>query len=309
LSGPQDQLSADVEAGARRPGRPRHGGRLQGSGRSLLIAAVSTTIVFTLLALLVVNSPGWDRVRSAFFDWDNFAASAPRIVARFGVNISLFVIAEILILALALVIAVLRSLPGPVFLPLRILATIYTDLFRAVPGLLVIFLLGLGVPALRLPGMPDEPFFWGVVALTLLYSAYVSEVYRAGIESVHPSQTAAARSLGLSQLQAMRHVVLPQAVRRVIPPLLNDFIGLQKDTVLVSFIGVTEVFRQTQIRQQATFNFTPYLVTALVFLAVTIPLARLTDWLVAHERDRRYAAAVTARSASARRGRFWGLGR
>ena len=147
------------------------------------------------------------------------------------------------------------------------------------------------------------------MALTLIYSAYVSEVYRAGIESVHPSQAAAAQSLGLSQLQAMRHVVLPQAVRRVIPPLLNDFIGLQKDTVLVSFIGVVEIFRQTQIRQQATFNFTPYIVTALVFLALTIPLARLTDWLVSRERDRRYAAAVTAQAVSARRGRMFGFGR
>jgi polar amino acid transport system permease protein len=196
-----------------------------------------------------------------------------------------------------------------VFFPVRVLATIYVDVFRAVPGLLVIFLLGLGIPALRLPGVPADPFIWGIVALTLLYSAYVSEVYRAGIESVHPSQAAAARSLGLSQLQALRYVVLPQAVRRVIPPLLNDFIGLQKDTVLVSFIGVTEIFRQTQIRQASTFNFTPYLVTALVFLAVTIPLARLTDWLVARERDRRYAAVVTARAGAARRGRLWGFGR
>jgi polar amino acid transport system permease protein len=189
---------------------------------------------------------------------------------------------------------------------LRLIATIYADFFRAVPGLLVIFVLGFGIPGLRLPGVPSDPFFWGVVALTLLYSAYVAEVYRAGIESVHPSQAAAARSLGLSQLQALRYVVLPQAVRRVIPPLLNDFIGLQKDTVLVSFIGVTEIFRQTQVRVQATFNFTPYLVTALVFLAITIPLARLTDWLVARERDRRYAAAVTARAAASRRGRLFG---
>jgi polar amino acid transport system permease protein len=144
--------------------------------------------------------------------------------------------------------------------------------------------------------------------LTLVYSAYVSEVYRAGIDSVHPSQAAAARSLGLSQLQALRHVVVPQAVRRVIPPLLNDFIGLQKDTVLVSFIGVVEIFRQSSIRQSATFNFTPYLVTALVFLVITIPLARITDWLVARERDRRYAGAVGAGRAS-RRGRLLGGGR
>jgi polar amino acid transport system permease protein len=266
-------------------------------------------VVFTALGFLVVNSPGWERVRNAFLDGENFAVSAPGIVAKFGTNIALFVIAEVLILALALVIAVLRSLPGPVFFPLRLLATIYADLFRALPGVLVIYVLGFGIPGLRLPGVPNDPFFWGVVALTLLYSAYVSEVYRAGIESVHPSQAAAARSLGLSQLQALRYVVLPQAIRRVVPPLLNDFIGLQKDTVLVSFIGVVEIFRQTQIRQQATFNFTPYLVTALVFLAVTIPLARLTDWLVARERDRRYAATVQAGARRARRGRLLGFGR
>ena len=304
MSGPQNQLVDDIPP----PGPDAAPVRRRGpSGwRSLAIAAVSTVVVFTLLALLMVNSPGWERVRNAFLDGENFAASAPGIVGKFGVNVLLFVIAEILILAFALVLAVLRSLPGPVFFPLRLIATIYADFFRAVPGLLVIFVLGFGVPGLRLPGVPSDPFFWGVVALTLLYSAYVSEVYRAGIESVHPSQAAAARSLGLSQLQALRYVVLPQAVRRVIPPLLNDFIGLQKDTVLVSFVGVTEIFRQTQIRVQATFNFTPYLVTALVFLAITIPLARLTDWLVARERDRRYAAEVTARSAASRRGRLWG---
>ena len=273
------------------------------------IAAVSTIVVFSLLALAVVNSPGWERVRNAFLDGETFAESAPVIIGKFGVNVTLFVIAEILILAFGLVLAVMRSLPGPVLFPLRLIATIYADVFRALPGVLVIYVLGFGIPGLRLPGVPIDPFFWGVVALTLLYSAYVSEVYRAGIESVHPSQTAAARSLGLSHLQALRYVVVPQAVRRVIPPLLNDFIGLQKDTVLVSFIGVVEVFRQTQIRQVATFNFTPFLVTALVFLVVTIPLARFTDWLVARERDRRYAATVTARSAAARRGRLWGFGR
>ncbi|HEY7527339.1 MAG TPA: amino acid ABC transporter permease [Candidatus Limnocylindria bacterium] len=302
MSGPQRVVD---EVGPP-PGRTRGAG---GSRRSLVVAAASTIVVFTALGFLVVNSPGWERVRNAFLDGDNFAVSAPGIVAKFGTNIALFLIAEVLILALALVIAVLRSLPGPVFFPLRLLATIYADLFRALPGVLVIYVLGFGIPGLRMPGVPNDPFFWGVVALTLLYSAYVSEVYRAGIESVHPSQAAAARSLGLSQLQALRYVVLPQAIRRVVPPLLNDFIGLQKDTVLVSFIGVVEIFRQTQIRQQATFNFTPYLVTALVFLAVTIPLARLTDWLVARERDRRYAATVQAGARRARRGRLLGFGR
>jgi polar amino acid transport system permease protein len=306
LTGPLDQSSTELPPPA--PSRSRRP-RLRTRGGALLVAAISTVVFFAVVAVVVVNAPGWERVKSSFLDWDNFVESAPGIIARFPVNIALFLLAEVLILAFGLVLAVMRSLPGPVLFPLRMVATIYVDLFRALPGVLVIYVLGFGIPGLRLPGVPNDPFFWGVVALTLLYSAYVSEVYRAGIDSVHPSQAAAARSLGLTHGQALRHVVLPQAVRRVIPPLLNDFIGLQKDTVLVSFIGVVEIFRQTVIRQQATFNFTPFLVTALVFLAVTIPLARLTDWLVARERDRRYAASVTAGSKAARRGRLLGFGR
>jgi len=297
------------DSGAIPPPRTSRGPRMSRSGRSLAIAAVSTAAVFGVLALIVVNAPGWEQVQRSFLDGENFVQSAPRIIARFEVNVRLFLIAEVLILAWGLILAVLRSVPGPVFFPVRLLATVYIDLFRALPGVLVIYVLGFGIPGLRLPGVPNDPFFWGVVGLTLVYSAYVSEVYRAGIESVHPSQAAAARSLGLSQAQALRHVVLPQAVRRVIPPLLNDFIGLQKDTVLVSFIGVVEIFRQSQIRQSASFNFTPYLVTALVFLVVTIPLARVTDWLVARERDRRYATSVKASSGRARRGRIAGFGR
>ena len=277
------------------------------SGRSLAIAAISTVVFFGTLGLIAVNSPGWEQVRRSFLDVDNFIESAPSIIGRFEVNVRLFLIAEVLILGLGLVLAVMRSLPGPALFPVRLLATMYVDVFRAVPGILIIYLMGLGIPGLRIPGVPNDPFFWGVVALTLVYSAYVSEVYRAGIESVHPSQAAAARSLGLSQLQAMRHVVLPQAVRRVIPPLLNDFIGLQKDTVLVSFIGVVEIFRQSQIRQSATFNFTPYLVTALVFLVVTIPLARFTDWLVARQRNQGSGPQARGGSTSARRGRLWGF--
>lgn len=296
---------APRDSGAIPPPRASHGPRIGAGARSLLVAATSTIVFFAAVALAVANSPGWEEFRRSFFDWDIFRASAEDILPKFWVNVRLFLIAEALILAFGLVLAVMRSLPGPVLFPLRLLATVYVDLFRAVPGVLVIFMLGLGVPALRLPGVPNDPFFWGVVVLTLLYSAYVSEVYRAGIESVHPSQAAAARSLGMSQAQALRFVVLPQAVRRVIPPLLNDFIGLQKDTVLVSFIGVVDIFRQSQIEQYASFNFTPYLVTALVFLALTIPLARFTDWMVARERSRRGASA--ARSAR-RRGRLLGMG-
>jgi polar amino acid transport system permease protein len=276
-------------AGAVPPPRSRRG-PLFGLGaegaRSLLVATVSTVLVFGLIAFVVVNSTGWPRVQDRFLNEKVFWESLPKIVAKFWVNIQLFLVAEVLILAFGLLLAVLRSLPGPVFFPVRLMATVYVDMFRALPGILVIIGLGLGLPALKIEGVPKDEFFWAIVALTLLYSAYVSEVYRAGIESVHPSQSAAARSLGLSQLQTMRHVVVPQAIRRVIPPLLNDFIGLQKDTVLVSYIGVVELFRQAQIITAANYNFTPYVATALVFLVVTIPLARFTDWLIARERRR-----------------------
>jgi polar amino acid transport system permease protein len=265
-----------------------------GGARALLIAIGSTAVVFGVIGWLIVTSPGWPEVQRAFFDGRHFADSVPRQFQAFLQNIELFLTAEILILPLALVLAVMRSLPGSVFFPLRLLAVIYTDFFRGVPGLLIITLFGFGIPALGLPGVPNDPFFWGVVSLTLVYAAYVAEVYRAGIDSVHPSQFAAARSLGLSQLQALRFVVLPQAVRRVIPPLLNDFIGLQKDTALVSTIGVVEIFRQSTIDESAAFNFTPFLVTALFFLVITIPLARFTDVLVERDRRRRLAAAVAA---------------
>ena len=259
--------------------------------RGLLIATVSAVVVFGALTWIVVSSPGWPRVRESFFNAEVFVESWPRISRGFWVNVQLFMIAEALVLAFGLVLAVMRSLPGAVFFPIRLLATIYVDLFRALPGILVISMLGFGIPALQIEGLPKEEFFWGVVALTLLYSAYVAEVYRAGIDSIHPSQSAAARSLGLSQLQAMRFVVVPQAVRRVIPPLLNDFIGLQKDTALVSILGVVEIFRAAQIRQAATFNSTPYVLTALIFLLLTIPMARFVDWLVARDRRRASAAA------------------
>jgi polar amino acid transport system permease protein len=203
------------------------------------------------------------------------------------VNIKIFLTAEVFILVIGLAIAILRSLPGPVFFPVRLLMIAYTDFFRGVPTILVIYLFGFGVPALAISGVPRSEFVWGIVALTLVYSAYVSEVYRAGIESVHPSQEAAARSLGLSKTKAMRFVVLPQAVRRVVPPLLNDFIGLQKDTALVALIGPVEAFRQSQIEVAANFDYTPYFATALLFVALTIPMARFTDWLVARERRRR----------------------
>ena len=279
---------------------PRFGLGAEGA-RSLGVATVSTVVVFGLLGFGIVNSAGWPEVQRYFFDGEIFADSLPKVLGKFWVNIQLFLIAEVLILVFGLLLAVLRSLPGPAFFPLRLMATVYVDVFRALPGILVILALGIGIPALEIEGVPKDEFFYAVVVLTLLYSAYVSEVYRAGIESVHPSQAAAARSLGLSQVQTMRHVVVPQAVRRVIPPLLNDFIGLQKDTVLVSYIGLVEVFRQTQIMSAARFNFTPYVATALVFLVVTIPLARLTDWLIARERRKGLGGSGASSAAPPRR--------
>ena len=252
--------------------------------------ALASTVVFAVVVILIVsNSPGWPEVKKQFFNREFFRESLHTIPKAFLLNVKIFLVAEVIILAFALVLAVMRSLRGPVFFPLRALAIVYADLFRGVPTILVIYLLGFGVPALQLSGVPRGELFWGTAALVLVYSAYVSEVYRAGIESIHPSQEAAARSLGLSQPKTLRYVVLPQAVRRVIPPLLNDFIGLQKDTALVALLGPVEAFRQSQIDVASDFNYTPYLVTAILFILLTIPLARLTDWLIARDRRRQLA--------------------
>ncbi|HEY7197725.1 MAG TPA: amino acid ABC transporter permease [Gaiellaceae bacterium] len=260
--------------------------------RSVVIALISTAVFFAVIALIVVNSPGWDEVKKFFFDAGQFKDSFPAIGKAFLKNIQLFCLAEVFILVFGLLVAVLRSLPGPVFFPIRALAVVYTDVFRGVPTILVVVMLGFGAPALGLDWVPTSTFFWGVVSLVLVYTAYVAEVYRAGIESVHPSQEAAARSLGLSRAQSLRYVVVPQAVRRVVPPLLNDFIGLQKDTALVAIIGPVEAFRQSQIETAASFNYTPYVVTALIFIALTIPMARFTDWVAQRTRRRQLAGGT-----------------
>jgi polar amino acid transport system permease protein len=256
----------------------------------VVIALASTVVLFGLAGVAIVSSPGWPRVKVSFFDGSELRTNFVPILRAFWLNVKIFTAAEVAILVVALGIAVLRSLPGPVFFPLRALAIAYADLFRGVPTILVIYLLGFGVPSLQLSGVPNDPVFWGGVALVLVYTAYVAEVYRAGIESVHPSQEAAARSLGLSRGQALRFVVLPQAVRRVVPPLLNDFIGLQKDTALVGLLGPVEAFNRSNIAVQGDFNYTPYLAAAAIFVALTIPLARFTDWLIARERRSRQAS-------------------
>jgi len=260
--------------------------------KGVAIAVFSTIVVIALIVIVVLHSPNWLLFKQSFFNKQFFKETFPTILRAFLRNIAYFLMAEPLILALALLLAVMRSLPGPVFFPIRTMAVIYVDFFRGIPTILVVYLLGFGVPAMQIPGLPVSAWFWAVIGLVLSYSAYVAEVYRAGIESVHPSQTAAARSLGLSRWQTLRYVVVPQAVRRVIPPLLNDFIGLQKDTALVSVIGVAEAALQAQGYSQTYANFTSYTVAAVFFVLLTIPLARFTDHLIA-KRERRERAAAT----------------
>jgi polar amino acid transport system permease protein len=272
------------------PTAPRRSLR-RSRGAAVVVATLSTLLVFGCIGWVIVNSPGWPVVQDRFFDAETFFIALPKVFAGLLVNIGIFLVAEVLILIWALVLASMRSLQDPVFFPIRLFAIVYIDLFRGLPSILIVFVLGLGIPALGLPGVSNSVYLWGVVSLVLVWSAYVAEVYRAGLDSVHPSQAAAARSLGLSGFQTFRYVVLPQAIRRVIPPLLNDLIGLQKDTALVSFLGPVEAFKRAQILASGSFNFTPYLVSALLFLALTVPLSRFVDWLISRDR-RRYLAGA-----------------
>ena len=246
--------------------------------RSILVAAVSTAVVGVLLVVAVTGAPGWDRVRQSFLDPSIAAEALPDILRGLWLNIRLLVFCVLGSLGLGLVIALLRTLRGPVFFPVRALAVSYTYTFRGLPLIIVIYVLTLGVPGLRLQGMPSVLVLGGA-ALVLTYSGYIAEVFRAGIESVHPSQVAAARSLGLTYRQAMRHVVLPQAVRRVAPPLLNDTVALQKDVGLVSLAGPIDAVRAAQISTAEHFNYTPYIVAGVLFVLLAIPLIAVTDWV------------------------------
>lgn len=247
--------------------------------RSAVLSAASTLLVAAVLVALLVTSPGWPRVSWTYFNWEKAIDSLPAVLAGLWLNVRIMVVCGVVIAALGMLIAVLRTLRGPVFFPLRLAGTIYVDLFRGLPLILVLLLLGYGAPALRLQGLPTSVLFWGCVALILSYTAYVAEVFRAGIESVHPSQRAAARSLGLSYGQTLRHVVLPQAVRRVMPPLLNDAVSLQKDSGLISILGVVDAVRAAQIQTASDFNYTPYVVAGVLFICLTVPMARFTDWI------------------------------
>lgn len=254
-------------------------------GKQATIAILSSVLVLGTLALVLVTSPGWESVKSTFFDIEYGQEILPLVIKGLWINLQLTFIGGAAIGVIALGLALLRTTKSPTLTPFRFLATAYVDIFRGAPLILIILLVGFGVPALGLSGVSNNVIFLGTVAVVLTYSAYVAEVIRSGILSIHPSQRAAARSLGLTSGQTMRYVVLPQAFRRVVPPLLNDFVSLLKDTGLVSILGVTDAVRAAQINASRTFNYTPYVVAAILFLLITIPMTRYTDRAIRKRTD------------------------
>jgi polar amino acid transport system permease protein len=258
----------------------RRNARRQISRTQFTIAGISSFLVLGALYALIITSPGWQVVKDTFFDLDYGREVLPTVLRGLVVNIQLSFIGGFFIAVIALSLALIRTTKSPALTPFRFLATAYVDIFRGAPLLLIILLVGFGVPALRLAGLTSNVIVLGTVAVVLTYSAYVAEVIRSGIMSIHPSQRAAARSLGLTSGQTMRFVVLPQAIKRVIPPLLNDFVSLLKDTGLVSILGVTDAVRAAQINASRTFNYTPYVVSAILFLLITIPLTRYIDRVI-----------------------------
>jgi polar amino acid transport system permease protein len=266
--------------------------RRQQSVRSILIGAGSTVVFAVLLWLAIVSTPGWPVVQQTFFSPEIALASLPRVAEGFLLNIRVLLVAAACVLVLSLVIAAIRTLRGPVFFPLRALAAGYTDLFRGMPLIIVLYLIGYGIPALRFSDTRIPAEVLGTIALVLTYSAYVSEVWRAGIEAVHPSQRLASRALGLSYGKTLRIVVLPQAFRKVTPALMNDFVAMQKDVGLISVLGAVDAVRAAQIEVAHTFTYTPYVVAGLLFVLLALPMIRLTDWLSARQRRREQVGEV-----------------
>jgi polar amino acid transport system permease protein len=281
----KSRLSDSVDATVSSVEIDRRAFRKKQSGRSVLISLASTVVLAAVVWLLVINTPGWAAVQQAFFDPGVAWSYLPTILLGLWLNVQILFYAAIGVAIFATLLAIVRTLRGPVFYPLRVIATVYTDLFRGMPLIIVLYLVGFGIPALGVfPRLPPE--FWGTAALILTYSAYVSEVLRAGMEAVHPSQRLAARSLGLTHAQTLRLVVLPQGVRKVTPALVNDFVSMQKDVGLVSVLGAIDAVRAAQIAEANTYNFTPYVIAGLLFVAISWPLIRLTDWLAARAQTR-----------------------
>ena len=260
--------------------------------KGALLAAVSTIAFFGIVIIIVVNSPNWPRIQAQFFSGEDFVAAWPQVVKGFRLNLELFAYAMLAIPVVALVVSVTRSFRGAAFFPIRLLSVIYTDVFRGIPLILLILLLGFGIPALAIPGVPRSSVFWGLVALTLSYSAYTAEIYRAGIDAVPESQRSSARALGLTQWQALRYAILPQAIRNVVPALMNTVVSLQKDVALISVLGVRDAVRAAEIYTTRTFNYTSYLVATLLFLAISIPLTRYVDWYTARDRAQRSVSSI-----------------
>lgn len=260
--------------------------------RSTAVAALSTLVTAVVLYLVVVDAPGWPRTKETFFSASFAREAFPKVLEGLWLNVRLFVVCGVVVLVLGTLIAVARTLRGPMYWPVRALATAYTDFFRGLPLIICLSIVVFGIPALQLQGVTNDPVLLGGTGLVLTYSAYVAEVVRAGIESVHPSQRAAARSLGLTTRQTLRYVVLPQAVRRQVPPLLNDMVSLQKDTSLVSIGGAVEAMRSADIIVGRSLNYTAYIVAALLFVALTIPMTRFTDWVTARMDRRRSQGGV-----------------
>ncbi|PLW77915.1 amino acid ABC transporter permease [Cohaesibacter celericrescens] len=251
--------------------------------RSLFLAGASTASVIAVLMIFIPMAPGWEKVKLSFFNWEVVVKTLPKLLNAFLLDIAIFAWSVPLIAVLGLAIALARDVRDPVLYPLRLFGALYTDVFRGVPVVLVVYLIGFGIPGLGLPRPFNSPYIWGTVALVLTYAAYVAEIFRSGIESIHKSQRNAALSLGLSSSDSMRFVVLPQAIRRVIPAQMNILIALQKDVALLSFIGPVEIFRQAGVFKSLLANFTPYVVAAVIFLVVTIPATRLADHLIAKQ--------------------------
>lgn len=273
--------------------RRRRVERQRKTRKNVVIAGISSVLVLGTFSIILVNSPGWISLRDTFFKWAYGVEVLPKIILGFTTNLTLTLVAGSSVALLGLLLALVRTSRSPALTPFRFLATIYVDVFRGIPMILVILLIGFGIPALQIPGVTNEVLILGTIAVIITYTAYVAEVLRSGILTVHPSQRAAARSLGLSHFQTLRHVVLPQAIKRVTPPLLNDLVALIKDTGLISILGVTDAVRAAQIQTAKSFNYTPYVMAALLFLAVTIPLTRYTDRILRRSMEQQNAQGLT----------------
>lgn len=275
-------IDTSSQSGGTRPSR-REAYETAMRKRATRIAVLSTLAVILAIVILVPLAPGWEAVKRAFFNGKVFVATFPGLFDAFLLNVAIFLWSAPLIALTGLAIALCRDTRSPALFPLRLFGTAYTDIFRGLPVVLVIYIIGFGIPGLGLPRPWNSPYIWGTLALVLVYSAYVAEVVRSGIDSIHQSQRAAAASLGLSDSDTMRFVVLPQAIRNVVPANMNLFIALQKDVALLSFIGPVEVFRQAGVYKSLYANFTPYVGAALIFLVLTIPATRYADYLMSKQ--------------------------